>query len=69
MPTAALHSHFWAGSAGAPPPSPPTGTGSSYQRWMTNVTVGGGFGVMQVVWEWAVSAATTTEWHGQRPRA
>ena len=68
MPSAWAHSHYWAGSANNIP-GPPSGTGSSYQRWMTNITLGGGFGVMQVVWDWAMTAATTTEWgHGQRPR-
>ncbi len=62
MPTGAMHSHYWAASPGAPAPP---GTGASanggYIPWMTTVTVGSGFGVMQVAWSWLVERATTTQ--------
>lgn len=59
MPTAALHSNYWAGSADAPPDPPETGIANvvSYPHWQTTVTVGSGFGVSQVVWEWLVARA------------
>ena len=59
MPTAALHSQYWAGSADAPDPPDPPETGDSanngYVPWQTTVVIGGGFGVTQVVWEWLVA--------------
>lgn len=65
MPTATSHSHFWQGSATAPP-GPPAGSGSSYQRWMINtISHGSGFGALQAVWEWA-GRVTSTRWGSVR---
>ena len=58
MPTASLHSHYWAGSADAPP-APSAVDQASYPKWMTSITVGSGFGVLQVVWEWAMRRTDT----------
>jgi hypothetical protein len=63
MPTGALHSHYWSGSAdaGETPPDPPTsGTLVSYPLWQTSVTVGSGLGALQALYErWRPSQTTT----------
>jgi hypothetical protein len=63
MPTGALHSHYWAGSADAP--AAPQSTTVAYVPWQVNVIAGGGFGVLQVVWEWAVYQSQTA-WPSRR---
>ena len=56
MPSAALHSQYWAGPE---VPGIPPGTGASaaggYPVWQTAVVVGSGFGITQVIWEMAVT--------------
>ena len=54
MPGASFHSNFWAGSADIPVP-PAVTTVLGYPAWQTTITIGGGFGVTQVVWEWLVA--------------
>lgn len=56
MPTAALHSHYWAGveDTPAPPVEPGASVDGGYVPWQTTVILGGGFGVTQVAWEWLV---------------
>lgn len=66
MPTAALHSHYW-----AVPPGPviPPGTGASanggYVVWQTT-TLCSGFGVSQVAWEWLLHWSQT-KWPSPKP--
>lgn len=58
MPSGAFHSNYWAGSADAPAAA--TTTVVSYPTWMTTVTVGMGFGVLQALYErWRPSVTTT----------
>lgn len=60
MPSAACHSFYWqAEQAQAPPPALGGGRAGGYVPWQTTVICGGGFGVMQVVWEWAVRQSQT----------
>lgn len=54
MPSAAMHSHYWTGPARAA-----TTTTGGYSAWQGSVVCGGGFGVMQVVWEWAIRQSQT----------
>lgn len=54
MPTAALHSHYWATDTQETPPQIGASGAGGYVPWQTSVIVGGGFGVTQVVWEWAM---------------
>lgn len=53
MPTAALHSHYWAGarSSDAPVTAGASGAGG-YVPWQTTVIIGGGLGSAQIVWDW-----------------
>jgi hypothetical protein len=53
MPGAAFHSHYWQGDGGGTPPATVPVVGG-YPAWQTSVILGGGFGVMQAVWEWIV---------------
>lgn len=52
MPSAALHSQYWAGSGGGPAP-PQTGASAAggYVPWQTTVIIGMGGGVFQALWE------------------
>jgi len=47
------HSQYWAGTE-EPPITLGASRGNAYVPWQTSVIVGGGFGVTQVIWEWAV---------------
>lgn len=61
MPTAAVHSKFWASRvAGSPPAAPGASSGGGYVPWQMNIIAGSGFGVTQAIWEWLVKKATTT---------
>ncbi len=54
MPTAALHSHYWAGSNGTPVAL--TSGPASYPIWQTSIIVGSGLGVLQALYErWQAS--------------
>lgn len=58
MPTAALHSAYWKSRAAGPAPETGASGAGGYVPWQTTVVIGGGFGVMQVAWEWARNKAT-----------
>lgn len=59
MPTAALHSHYWSGSATAPPAPIVSGV-ASYPMWQTTITMGSGLGVFQMLYDrWRPQATTT----------
>jgi hypothetical protein len=61
MPSAACHSLFWAvPSAPAAPPGTGASANGGYIPWQTSVVMGSGFGVTQVVWEWALATAKGT---------
>jgi hypothetical protein len=61
MPSAALHSHYWAGSATAPAAPIVSGT-ASYPLWQTTITIGSWLGVFQVLYErWRPEQRTTTQ--------
>lgn len=53
------HSQYWQGPHGAGTPN--TVPTPRYPAWNTSVIVGGGFGVMQAVWEWVVARPTETK--------
>ena len=63
MPTAAVHSLFWAstvvGEGGNPAPG--VSAAGGYVPWQTSIVIGSGFGVTQVVWDWACRK-TPTAW-------
>ena len=60
MPTAALHSHYWADQTQADPPATGASANGGYVPWQM-VVVGSGFGALQVVWErYAALTRTTT---------
>lgn len=47
------HSQYWSGATGEPPESPTPSRGG-YPAWQTSIISCNGFGVTQIVWEWAV---------------
>lgn len=60
MPTAALHSHYWSGSADPAPDPPLTSSGVGYITWQTTITLGSGLGALQAVYDaWRPSRTTT----------
>lgn len=60
MPTAAMHSHYWAGSDGAGPATGASAAGG-YVPWQTTVVIGMGFGALHGLWE--------RLWRRRRPHA
>ena len=61
MPTAALHSQYWAVQSTAV--APPELAVPGYPMWQASVICGSGFGAMQAAWEWTRDrvAVTTTQ--------
>jgi hypothetical protein len=56
MPTAALHSNYWAGSADAPAAAAETVL-SHYPAWQATVITPSLFGSFQIVYEWLARKA------------
>lgn len=53
------HSKYWQGPHG--PGTPNTRPMPHYPAWATSVIAGGGFGVLQVVWEWWTAPTSTSK--------
>jgi hypothetical protein len=56
MPSAALHSQYWAATA-----APASGASQvvSYPLWQTTITLGSGFGALQAVYDTLTTRTTT----------
>lgn len=60
MPTAGVHSKYWAGRVSTPPAPPGASRSGGYIPWQTTIVAGSGFGVTQTIWEWLVKKAEST---------